>query len=172
MRKVFVSYYHKDDQIYKDGLVKWSEQNKVFIDGSVDTGDIDEYLPAERIYQIIRDEYLRDTSVTIVLLGLNTKKRKHVDREIGSSLRDTGKNPRSGLVIILLPEFVRSFGTNITQQNSGERIYDNVKNGYAVVIEWDKSSSQNLKSLIDKAYSNKAIINPDNSAPFRTRNSE
>lgn len=40
MHRVFVSYYHRDDQWYKDTLVKWAKENDVFIDGSVDTGDI------------------------------------------------------------------------------------------------------------------------------------
>ena len=46
---------------------------------SVQIGDIDSNLPTERIRQKIRDEYLRDSTVTIVLIGSETWKRKHID---------------------------------------------------------------------------------------------
>ena len=79
MHRVFVSFYHRDDQHYKDGLVEWAKENDVFIDGSVDTGDIPDDWDDQKIRETIRDEYLRDTSVTILLVGPNTKHRKHVD---------------------------------------------------------------------------------------------
>ena len=40
MHRVFVSFYHRDDQSYKDALVEWAKEHEVFIDGSVETGDI------------------------------------------------------------------------------------------------------------------------------------
>ncbi len=75
MHKVFISYHHDNDQAYKEALV----QSGIFIDASVDTGDIDDGLSDHAIRQKIRDEYLRDSSVTIVLVGSETKNRKHVD---------------------------------------------------------------------------------------------
>lgn len=52
---------------------------------------------------IIRDNYLRDTSVLILLVGTETKKRKHVDWEIYSSMRNSAKNRKSGILVINLP---------------------------------------------------------------------
>lgn len=46
---------------------------------------------------------LRDSSVTVLLIGSQTWQRRHVDWEIYSLLRDTNANPRPGLVRILLP---------------------------------------------------------------------
>ena len=43
MRKVFISYHHKNDQYYKEELVRFSTRNNVFIDQSVDTGDISDW---------------------------------------------------------------------------------------------------------------------------------
>lgn len=40
--KVFISFHHENDQTYKDALVKWGEDNDIFIDGSVDLGEIPE----------------------------------------------------------------------------------------------------------------------------------
>lgn len=53
--------------------------------------------------QQIRDNYLRDSSVTIVLVGKDTWKRKFIDWEISASIRNTQNNPRSGLFGIILP---------------------------------------------------------------------
>ena len=40
MHKVFISYHHENDQGHKESLVNWGEQHSIFIDQSVDTGDI------------------------------------------------------------------------------------------------------------------------------------
>ena len=103
MHKVFVSFHHKNDQYYKDYLVDWAEENEVFIDGSVETGDISDDLTDEEIRIMIRDDYLKDTTVTILLVGTETKYRKHIDWEIYSSMYDGKKNKKSGILVILLP---------------------------------------------------------------------
>ena len=103
-RKVFISYYHADDQRYKEALCRWNEQHEIFIDKSVDTGDIDESLPHASIRRIIRDQYLRDSSVTILLAGPNTAGRKHVDWELYSSMYNGSINKQSGILVINLPE--------------------------------------------------------------------
>lgn len=106
--KVFISYHHENDQSYKDALTKWNELAEVFIDKSVDTGDISDDLTDEEIRVKIRDEYLRDSTVTIVLVGKDTAGRKHVDWEIYSSMKDGPVNKKSGIVVILLPSVTGS----------------------------------------------------------------
>jgi hypothetical protein len=103
--KVFISYHHANDQGYKESLVQWNKNNgyDIFIDASVDTGDIDEGLSDDAIRQKIRDEYLIDSTVTIVLVGTETKNRKHVDWEIYSSMYDGKVNKKSGVLVIHLP---------------------------------------------------------------------
>ncbi|MFH1344330.1 MAG: TIR domain-containing protein, partial [Pseudomonadota bacterium] len=80
----------------------------------IQTGDIDSSLPTESFCQKIRDECLRDTSITIVLVGAETWKLKHVDWEIASSIKDTRYNPCSGLIGLLLP----------THSGHGKGLYD------------------------------------------------
>jgi hypothetical protein len=103
-RKVFVSYHHAPlDQIYRDEFEKmFARLNGVFISKSVQIGDINPNLTVETIRSKIRDEYLRDSTVTVVLIGPNTWQRKHVDWEISSSIRQTALSSRSGLLGILL----------------------------------------------------------------------
>lgn len=103
MHKVFISYHHDNDQWYKDYLASIAESYQVFIDKSVEIGDIDEDDSDETIRQIIRDNYLDDSTVTIVLVGTETRNRKHIDWEIFSSMYDGQKNKKSGILVIQLP---------------------------------------------------------------------
>ena len=77
--------YHHDDQKYRDRFVRGMGRN--FVDESVEDGDIDDTnVAVDTIRRKIRDEFIADATVTIVLIGPCTWQRKHVDWEIGSSL--------------------------------------------------------------------------------------
>ncbi len=76
---------------------------RLFFDSSVNTGDVSDSFSDQQTRQIIRDEFLRDTTVTIVLVGQETKHRKHIDWEIFSSMFDGKINKRSGILVINLP---------------------------------------------------------------------
>jgi len=127
--KVFISYHHKNDQAYKEALLEANKEYELFIDASIDTGDIDDDLPDETIRQLIRDDYLRDSTVTILLVGIETKKRKHIDWEIYSSMYNGKVNKQSGILVINLPStrcttFTVAHGEDekkkyILQQNRG-----------------------------------------------------
>ena len=74
--KVFISYYHKDDEVFKDRLLQ--ALGSKAIDKSVSPGDIhDESLPLDEIRRRIRDNHIADATVTIVLIGPCTWQRKH-----------------------------------------------------------------------------------------------
>ena len=60
MHKVFISYHHRNDQAYKNTLIDIGQSFGVFIDKSVDTGEISETLSDQVIRKKIRDDYLRD----------------------------------------------------------------------------------------------------------------
>ena len=148
--KVFVSFHH-DDQKYKDLFVRVMGNDMV--DESVGDGDIDDRLPTDRMRQIIRDKFIRDASVTVVLIGPCTWQRKYVDWEIGSSLRKTDKNPRCGLLGILLPNHP-DFGTGKYHPCLiPPRLADNCKgsNPFACIYSWPGA-----QEIIDLA-----LHNPD-----------
>ena len=104
-KKVFISFYNKDIEA-KQKLLQLNNQHQIFVDGSVDTGDITDDLTDETIRLKIRDEYLRDSSVTIVLFGNETSSRKHVDWEIGTSMIDSIKSKKSGIIVIILDSLI------------------------------------------------------------------
>ncbi|MGK7245825.1 TIR domain-containing protein [Buttiauxella agrestis] len=114
--KVFISYHHANDQLYKNNLEEMNKEHDIFINRSVSLGDIDEDEDAQKIREIIRDDYLRDTSVLILLVGLETKNRKHIDWEVFSSMRDSPKNKKSGILVVNLP----STGTTCIRSTHGE----------------------------------------------------
>ena len=134
--------------------------------GSVNDGDIDPNLSTETIRQKIRDEYLRDTSVTVVLIGAETWQRKHIDWEIGSSIRQTQYNPRSGLLGILLPTYPRTDQTKYNQHTIPPRLYDNIKCEFAAIYNWSDNPTM-VQDWIHHAYLRKSTKQPENSrAPF------
>ena len=78
--KFFVSYHHANDQYYKDRFeTLFAKIYDTMESKSVEEGDIDPNLKTETIRQKIRDKNLRDSTVTVVLVGAETWKRKHVD---------------------------------------------------------------------------------------------
>ena len=66
--KVFLSYYHDDDQYYRELFEDmFSDHYDIMVSKSVQLGDIDdERLSTDRIREIIRDDYLQDSTVTVV----------------------------------------------------------------------------------------------------------
>ena len=189
--RVFVSYYHEQDQFYRERFeLMFSDIYNILESKSVEIGDIDPYLKTETIHQKIRDVYLRDSTVTVVLVGAKTWQRKFVDWEINSSIRDTKYNSRSGLLGILLPTYPparpaweRLFtgdtlpAHQITQNirynphTIPPRLYDNLACGFATIHNWSENSSM-VQSWIDKAFKrrlNKTIL-PNNARPLFKNN--
>lgn len=168
--KVFISYHHDNDQRFYDKLDAMFGGD-YFINGSVKDGDIDDSLQDETIRQKIRDDYLRTTTVTLVLIGTETAKRKYVDWEISSSLRDTSYNPRSGLLGIVLPTVPRDYFGKVPEEYIPPRLLDNVKKGYANLYNWPTSPYE-FSRWIDIAFQAKdnPYCLPDNSRPMFGRN--
>lgn len=102
--KVFISYYHEDDQNYKNAPLRANEWYDIFDDYSVHENDVDDTgLTDEQVRRIIRDDYIQDASVLILLCGQNIKRRKHIDWEIHAAMYDSDVNPKMGILVINLP---------------------------------------------------------------------
>ncbi len=140
--KVFISYYHEDDQEYKDRLVQALDSK--FVDKSVSQGDIhDESLPLDEIRRRIRDDHIADATVTIVLIGRCTWKRKHVDWEISASLIDRPNNQRCGILGLLLPTHY-DYGKSEEERNPRlipQRLTRNIggNDPFAVIYDWPRN---------------------------------
>ena len=135
--KVFISYYHDDDQEYKNRFAQMMEHN--IVDKSVGDGDIDDQQrPTDDILRTIREDYIADATVTVVLIGKRTWQRKYVDWEISGSLRDTRANPRCGLLGILLPSHPnfrqRTYNPHLIPPRLADNCGDN--NPFAAIYHW------------------------------------
>lgn len=196
--RVFISYHHKNDQWAKDRLIELNKQFDFFIDESVDTGDIPDEWDDQKIRTAIRDNYLKNSTVTILLVGTETKYRKHIDWELFSSMYDGAVNKRSGIVVIMLPStgcsschasfdnekaVVFPHIENWTSVSSREeyerrypympaRIIDNLmKEGVKIsVVNWNELTVEKLALMIDNAANNRANNQYDMSRPMRRRN--
>lgn len=199
--KVFISYYHADDQWYKNYLLEMNLLNEIFQDYSVHEDEIDDSgLTDERIREIIRDDYIKDATVLILLCGMRTATRKFIDWELRAAMFNTEKNPKLGILIINLP------GVNYnTQRANGDderniigkdihdwiissrerkslelsyphmpsRIIDNFVSGVPIsVVNWEriKNNPVRLIELIDIAYDRRLTNVYDNTAPLWGRN--
>ena len=153
--KVFVSYYHKEDQPYKDAFEKTFSH--LFIHKSVQPGDISSDVSTEYIKQLIQKNFLSDASVLIVLFGPNTNRRKHVDWEISAALnRKVGGY--SGLLGIALPTITLSNTGGIFHQDIPPRLLDNITSGYAQFYTWGqiyKSDGIMIKAAVETAFQNR-----------------
>ncbi|WP_250506762.1 TIR domain-containing protein [Bowdeniella massiliensis] len=118
----------------------------------------------EYIKRSIRQTYLRDSVVTIVLLGPCTWSRKFVDWEIAASL--DGDQQNSGLLVLTLP-----YAHSETTTHLRSRLAANVESGYAVFAPYPSDVAE-LSDLIEQAYARRTthLDRIDNSEPLRGRN--
>ena len=89
----------------------------------------------------------------IVLVGPNTKKRKHVDWEIYAGLRGN-VNGNSGLIGIFLPTMRKSPNGGWYYEDMPARLADNIKSGYADCYDWDYAV-KNFDFIIEKAFNSR-----------------
>jgi len=150
-RKVFVSHYRGDRGEVDRFIDEFANRQQIFIPYVLGANDNDDYISSsnpEYVMTQIRQKYLQDTTVTIVLVGSCTQSRRYVDWELKSSLRQ-GQYTPNGVMGIILP----------SQGNSCDlppRLADNWNNDnsncYARYWVYP-SSGQQLREWIEDAYS-------------------
>ncbi|MEW6616107.1 MAG: TIR domain-containing protein [Thermodesulfobacteriota bacterium] len=133
-RKSFVSYYHHDDQNYRERFENLF--GDLVVSKSVDDGDIDSGNSADYIKQLIQRKYLSDTTVLIVLIGAKTKGRKHVDWEIAGALNYKVGGNYSGVLGLFLPSHSDYGLDNYHPYLVPSRLTENFKSGYAIAQDW------------------------------------
>lgn len=118
--KVFISFYYDESSDEKDAIVKLLGDE--IINKSVEEGEISEKLTDEQIRQTIRDKHLKDSTVTIVLVGEKTKERKHVDWEIYASMYDQKVgHTKSGILVIDINDKYWLNSPSIREKNNLQR---------------------------------------------------
>ena len=164
--KVFISRYHADEEEVNKFIEYFCDEKGVFTKKIVGD-DYDTTINSEDpdyIMRKIREDYLADSTVTLVLIGDETYKRKYVDWEIASTLRNDPNNKRSGLLGIYLP--------GKSDSEVPYRLQDNVDCGYAKVYSYPTGKPETLEKWIDEAYEKRNDPNyeSDNSRDLFERN--
>lgn len=149
--KVFLSYYHQDDEPYRDAFEQ--KFGGLFIAKSVHPGDIDSDLGDEYIKRLIQEGYISDSSIVLVLVGAKTLCRKHVDWETSAGLSKK-VGGYSGLLGVLLPSVRRSANGNYDLAAVPARLADNVKTRYAKMYDWTAltASASAVRQALETAF--------------------
>ena len=151
-RKSFISYYHKDDEVFRDKFEKLT--NELVVNKSVQQNDIDSDNSDEYIKQLIQKEYLHDTTVLVVLIGNKSKCRKHIDWEISGALNFKVGETYSGLLGLILPTHGDYGKEKATYDLLPARFADNFKSGYAIIRDWTEETEK-IQSYIEMAFANR-----------------
>jgi hypothetical protein len=142
-RKVFISYHHGNDQWAYDLFSQWyGEKYELFSDqslnGKIRSDD------AEYVNRAIREDHIVGSSITIVLCGSETWKRKYVDWEIHSTLYN-----KHALLGLDLASAIKNAARNTIIP---DRLYDNLRTGYAHCVPLATiRDAEHLKLVIEEA---------------------
>lgn len=110
LHKTFISYHHANEQDLKNEIIE-TLGGEYFIDKSVGDGDIDPNNTDETIMNTIRRDFLKDSTVTLVLVGSETSQRPFINSELQASL--WGSNP-NGLLCVVRDDLYSSLYTSST----------------------------------------------------------
>jgi hypothetical protein len=128
----------------------------LIISKSVAKDDIDADNSDEYIKQLIQKEYLKDTTVLVVLVGPNTKCRKHVDWEISGAI-STKVGGNSGLLGIILPSHPDYGKNECHTSNLPNRLAANIKSEYGILRDWTNDRVK-MQKYIEEAFSKKSEV--------------
>lgn len=147
-RKCFISYHHADQGTVDAFVRTFDHRSDVLIARRLGEmpGDIIDSMDTDYVMRRIREDYIGDASVTIVMMGACTWARRYVDWEIQASLRYSQGTLPNGLLGIKLPAF----------SQFPQRFFDNLRrptdaDGFAGYIDYPQSLEA-LTSAIDWAF--------------------
>lgn len=152
-RKCFISYHHAD-QTHVDKFIRdFDHSHDIFIArglGNEMPGDVIQSTDTEYVMRRIRELYLSDSTVTLLMIGPCTWARRYVDWELQASLRSGEKATPNGLLGVKLPNYSESggafpprFNQNLKQEGQADC--------YARHMQYPSSAEQ-LMNAIEAAY--------------------
>lgn len=153
--KVFISYYHGDEK-KRTKFERMCLENDILVNRSIQPKDIPPTESVEQTLRRIREDFISDSTVTIVLIGAHTWRRKYVDWEIYASLRHTNANPRNGLIGIILPSHPDYNKPKVNYKTIPPRLADNLEKAhhYASLHHWT-GDMKKVQEWIHEAFKNR-----------------
>ncbi len=153
-RKCFISYHHADQDEVDEFVRTFDHQKNIFISrglGKEMSQDIIASNDTDYVMRRIRELYLSDSTVTIVMLGKCTWARRYVDWEIQSSLRNGETVVANGLLGIKLPSYPGLNGYFPNRLNLNLKKTDDQIDCYARWMPYP-ATAQSLMDAIEDAY--------------------
>ena len=165
-RKCFISYHHADQAAVNQFVRDFDHAHDCFIArglGEEMPGDVIDSTNTDYVMSKIRERFLSDSTVTIVLIGQCTWARRYVDWEIQSSLRRGEYTTPNGLLGVKLPSYPSTGGQFPKRFNDNLR-HEGQTDCYARHMTYP-SSTQALVNAIEAAYERRTthahlIVNP------------
>lgn len=166
-RKCFISYHHADQYEVSQFVRSFDHEQDTFIArgiGQEMSEDIINSTNTDYVMSRIRQLYLGDSSITLVMLGKCTWARRYVDWEIQSSLRQGENTTPNGLLGIKLPSYVQGKQYFPERLNKNLKQSDQQEDCYARWIEYPRTIEK-LLDAIEAAYQRRTthrkwIVNP------------
>lgn len=158
--RVFVSYHHQGDQWYYERFsTLFADGYQIITDNSIERRIGSDDVTYQQ--QVIREQHITGSSITIVLCGAETWKRRWVDWEIHMTL-----NKGHALLGVVLPSVSRNAaGQSIVP----DRLVTNLNTGFAHWINWTEDAA-GLRAAIGEAKNRARFTSKiDNSAPRMER---
>lgn len=137
----FISF-KKEDTAWKDNIVNKLGSERILgksLDQWIDSDDLD------YVMQVIREQYMKGTTVTLFLIGQHSSENEGLDqegrntqsfiiRELQATLYDRKGNPRDGLLGIVLPDMENKvFGPSFACPKCGDIVFNvNVNDGTVI----------------------------------------
>lgn len=152
--KCFISYHHDDHGAVDDFIRTFDHDRDVFIArglGQEMSEDIINSDDTNYVMKRIRELYLKESTVTLVMLGKCTWARRYVDWELQASLRSGNTVTPNGVLGIKLPSYPKNGDTFPNRLNINLKRSDDQEDCYARRIEYP-ARSDTLANAIDAAF--------------------
>lgn len=142
---------------------------RIMVSRSVDLGDINPYLNTETIRQKIRDEYLRDSTATVVLVGAPDMAAEVC--ELGNWIEYTRHTVQ--LSFRAFRNFIAELSwlrhEHLQSAHNPPRLHKNIACDFATIHRWSDDPDQ-VQSWIHEVFLRRDRILPDNSYPSFKQN--
>ena len=146
--KTFISYHVDDHEEVEKFIKTFDHSRDVFIARALGSDQtMDELIDSENdeyVMRRIREDQIKDSTVTLLFIGKNTWNRKFVDWELAASLHQGSKaGLPNGVLAILSPKLSKAIVP--------DRFVDNWETGYANFHPFPKDRIQ-LAKWIEQAF--------------------
>jgi hypothetical protein len=151
--KCFISFHRNDQHFVNRFKQQFDDTQDAFVfRGQSMPEDIINSSDDEYVMSRIRERFLQDSSVTIVLVGRCTWARRFVDWEVQASLRKPASGLPNGLLALVADPGI----TSNPAPQLPKRVALNTESGYAR-YHWYPRTASELTNWIDDAYNARTL---------------